>query len=623
VRPSPGAALRNAASNETESRTIRVGRQVIRCPEAAEPASATPLPEIPMRKTAVFFVLCTGLLSLALVQAQPAAAAWPTDPLVNVPLCTAAGDQLWPASVPDGAGGMIVAWTDLRAGADYSYSDLYVQRISAAGVLQWAPNGVPLCTASGSQADAALGILSDGVGGAIVTWSDFRSGVSYHIYAQRISAAGTPQWTADGVAVCSAGGGQQSPTITADGAGGAIIAWFDSRNGNYDIYAQRLSGAGAPVWADDGVALCTATGFQEYPTLVSDGASGAIVTWFDQRTGPSYTYSDIYAQRVSSAGTPQWTADGVALCTTTGADQFPTLASDGAGGAFVTWFSARSGNYDIYAQRVSGAGTPLWTADGVALCVASGEQAYPSIIPDGIGGAIVGWRDYRNGFDYNTYSQRISATGAPEWTPNGVPLCTADGDQYEPVLAPDGAGGVVASWADYRDGTGSIFAQRTSALGATQWTADGVAVCTAGGNQNVPSIVSDGLGGAIVAWHDNRSAASYDIYAQRVKANGQLGGDVASVPVAAPLAFALDAVSPNPARGGALTIRFTLPVGAAASLELLDVAGRRVALREVGSFGAGSHSLRLGEGQLVAPGLYLVRLRQGTNSRVVRVAVLR
>jgi hypothetical protein len=90
----------------------------------------------------------------------------------------------------------------------------------------------------------------------------------------------------------------------------------------------------------------------------------------------------------------------------------------------------------------------------------------------------------------------------------------------------------------------------------------------------------------------------------------------------APLTFALDPVRPNPSRGGALMVRFSLPTTAPVRLELLDVAGRRVASREVGSLGAGQHAIDLGQGQHLAPGLYLVRLMQGANTRVTRVAVL-
>src|SRR5439155_11269911 len=152
-------------------------------------------------------------------------------------------------------------------------------------------------------------IVSDGAGGAIIAWQDYRSGTKWDSFAQRVNAAGVPQWTANGVALCTAAGDQRSPTIISDGAGGAIVAWQDARGGNYDIYAQRVSAAGVSQWNADGVALCTAANDQIYPTIASDGAGGAIVTWQDARSG-NY---DIYARRVSAAGARQWTADGVAL----------------------------------------------------------------------------------------------------------------------------------------------------------------------------------------------------------------------------------------------------------------------------------------------------------------------
>ncbi len=583
---------------------------------AVAPGVSALTPETFMRRTPTSLLACAGLLSLALLRPNPAAAAWPSDPLVNVPLCTASGDQTTPTVISDEAGGAIITWADNRSGN----RDMYAQRISADGVPQWTADGVALCTASGDQSNPV--ITPDGTGGAIVTWHDIRGG-NYDIYAQRISAAGAVQWTADGVALCAAGGHQTFPAIATDGAGGAIVSWFDYRGLGYDIYAQRISAAGAVQWTGDGVALCTAAGFQEYPALISDGAGGAIVAWFDQRTGGNYTYADIFAQRVSAAGTPLWATDGVALCTATGSQQNPTLTSDGAGGAIVAWFDYRAGNYDIYAQRVSSAGAVQWTADGIALCTAAGEQAYPTIAADALGGAYVTWRDYRSGSEYDIYAQRISAAGAPQWTAGGAVVCNAIGDQYDPAIIPDGTGGAILTWPDNRAGFSlDIHAQRLSPTGAPRWTANGVALCTAPGGQNVPMIASQGTGGAIVTWHDPRGGG-FDIYAQRVQANGQLGGDLTGVTDGAPLSFALHPVSPNPARGSSLNVSFTLASAAGASLELLDVLGRRIVLRELGSLGSGSHVVRLSERRSLSPGMYLVRLRQGANTRSMRVAIVK
>jgi hypothetical protein len=127
---------------------------------------------------------------------------------------------------------------------------------------------------------------------------DLRSG-NADIYAQRVNASGAAQWTTDGVALSPATGGQGDPHITSDGAGGAIVTWTDDRSGSYesDIYAQRVNASGAVQWTPDGVALCTATGTQYSPTITSDGAGGAIVAWEDHRCG-----SLIYAQRIRASG---------------------------------------------------------------------------------------------------------------------------------------------------------------------------------------------------------------------------------------------------------------------------------------------------------------------------------
>lgn len=101
-------------------------------------------------------------------------------------------------------------------------------------------------------------------------------------------------------------------------------------------------------------------------------------------------------------------------------------------------------------------------------------------------------------------------------------------------------------------------------------------------------------------------------------ANGTLGVGAGAPPRTA---LALSGAQPNPARGGRLDVRFSLPDAAPARLELYDISGRRVAARDVGALGAGPHAVDLGEGVHVAPGLYLVRLTRDGEQRSARVVV--
>ena len=82
------------------------------------------------------------------------------------------------------------------------------------------------------------------------------------------------QWAEDGNAVCTGTYTHYDPQITANGTGGVIIAWYDNRSGNWDIYAQQASAWGAMQWTAGGVAICTASNGQELPTIVSDGTGG-------------------------------------------------------------------------------------------------------------------------------------------------------------------------------------------------------------------------------------------------------------------------------------------------------------------------------------------------------------
>ncbi len=468
--------------------------------------------------------LCTRVLApamaLTLCAAPAAKAAWPNSPLVNVRLSAATGDQRSPSSVSDGAGGAIVVWMDARSGN----WDLYAQRISAAGAVRWTAGGVPICTAAGNQLYPV--IVTDGAGGALVAWPDYRSGIC-SVYAQRISGEGTVQWTTDGIALSNTTAIQESPALASDGAGGAIIAWEDQRGGSYDIYAQRISASGSVQWAGNGVALCTSPGDQWAAAIVSDGAAGAIVTWVDGRT-LSVT---AYAQRISAGGTPQWTANGVSLCSVSTFTYGPAIASDDAGGAIIAWHDHHTGTWNVYAQRVSSVGALQWAAAGVTICSAAVDEFGPTaVVPDGSGGAVLAWHDTRTDAG-DVYAQRISSGGTVQWTANGVALCSATGTQSNLRAAPDGVGGAIVAWQDGRNVVDyDVYAQRISAAGAVQWTGNGVALSTTNGDQGYPVIVTDGEGGAVAAWGDGRSGAG-DIYAQRVDRWGYLGAQPPSLSV--------------------------------------------------------------------------------------------
>lgn len=546
--------------------------------------------------------------AVALAFPREALAAWPTNPSTNLVVCNAAGVQAYHGAITDGQGGMFVAWADSRTGTN----DIYVQHIGVAGAAIWNPAGRLVCGAAGDQDQPVL--VADGTGGVIVAWRDFRNGVTGDIYAQRIDATSTPVWPTNGVAICKATGEQAFPVIvsddrplvpgpvTASNPLGAIIAWEDWRS-TITIRAQRLDASGAVHWTTNGMSLSASSAPQFDPACVADGSGGAFVVWSQQGLS---TY-DIAGQHVESDGTLRWGVNGTIVSAAPGAQVHPVVCRDGANGAIVTWEDHRGLDTDVYGQRVDYFGVLKWLSAGQPVCTESGDQWQPMIAPDGTGGALLSWTDQRSGSD--VYAQRVLADGSGAWGTGGLAVGAAVNAQQFPSIVGDGHGGAIVTWEDYRAGTvADVYAQRVSPLGATVWTTNGMAVSTAAGNQYGTTVVADGDTVGIVLWTDQRAGGS-DIYCQRVPLTITLDvtAGAPEEPGGAPVRAA-----PNPAFG-AVSFAFTLARAGDADLAVYDASGRRVRTLARGTRAAGAQSVtwdaRDDAGRACAPGAYWARLR--------------
>jgi hypothetical protein len=93
--------------------------------------------------------------------------------------------------------------------------------------------------------------------------------------------------------------------------------------------------------------------------------------------------------------------------------------------------------------------------------------------------------------------------------------------------------------------------------------------------------------------------------------------------VQVPLGYelALEGSQPNPVVGR-LTVAFSLPDAGSGSLELFDVAGRRVLSRDLAGLAPGRHVLALDREVRLPAGVYMLRLTQMGNSVLKRVVLL-
>jgi hypothetical protein len=441
---------------------------------------------------------------------------WNSDPSINTAVSVSANHQQDARIVTDTKAGAIISWVDFRN--DAAAADIYVQRLNFAGVPQWTTNGVAVCTDPANQ--TAVASVEAGNGSAIMTWQDWRSG-NRDIYAQKVDSSGNILWTSNGVPVCVKANHQSGPKLISDNAGGAIIVWEDSAGGSWDIYAQRINSSGAVMWTTAGVVICNAPDSQINPKLKTDGAGGAIITWQDKRNGIEY---HLYAQRINASGIVMWAANGVVICNAAGGQTNPKIEIDGAGGGIIGWQDKRNGlNYDVYAQRINASGVPQWTANGVMVCNAAGSQSALDITTDMVNGAIISWKDDRSGL-YEIYANKVSPAGIIQWAAAGVQIAPG----INPNIIGDASGGAIITWQDSTTagGTWNVYSQRLNDVGVKQWTSPVVAVAIANGGQSSPKNIAAGNGGSIYCWQDKRSGLDLDIYAHRLAANGT----VSSVP---------------------------------------------------------------------------------------------
>jgi len=478
------------------------------------------MPRAPIRFRMPAVLAATLLATLALPSAPGTARAWSHDPSVNNPVCTAVGSQTSPVSLPDGSGGMFVAWVDSRAGGD----DIYATHILKGGspAPGWPANGVAICTATSTQYGQAL--ATDGAGGFFVTWQDARSVTSWDIYAQHITSAGTVAagWPVNGLGVATTTQDEQVPEICSDGASGAFIVWTYTftPSTDYDIYGTHVlaNGTLATGWPAGGKGLVTPAGIQNSPSICPDGLGGAFVAYEDN-LGGNY---DVKLLQVSASAT----VTGPVNADWGSGDQLlPLIIPDGSGGTYLL-----DQSFNDYANVArftpSMALASGWFAEAVGYN-SSTLACYPlGLLADGQGGVYASWGQSA-GLDEVAYVQHIlpNAQIAPGWPYLGTPLSNSSvgSDGAATVMVSDGAGGVITS---YPTASGVLMAMRLYANGsvASGWNGAGNALSIAAGGQYEPTLAPDGSGGAVVAWMDYRNGGSNaDIFADRIDHYGQLG----------------------------------------------------------------------------------------------------
>jgi hypothetical protein len=273
-----------------------------------------------------------------------------------------------------------VVWEDNRDGND----EIYYKR-STDGGINWGAD-TRLTSNSAYSWTPSLAVNGSNIH---VVWKDMRDSSTGELYYKR-STDGGINWGADTRLT-------NNPAYTNYGSvavsGTTVhIAWYDNRDGNYEIYYKRSTDGGLS-WGTD-TRLTNDPAFSSSPSISVSGLTVHIV-WHDSRDGNT----EVYYKRSTDGGT-SWGTD-TRLSNIPYFSSLPNISVSGSV-VHVAWQDNRDGNDEIYYKRSIDGGTN-WETD-TRLTNNSSISERTSIAVSGIVVHVV-WRDNRDG-NYEIYYKR-------------------------------------------------------------------------------------------------------------------------------------------------------------------------------------------------------------------------
>ncbi len=408
-----------------------------------------------------------------------------------------------------------VAWDDDRNGA----YDIYLNR-STDGGATWLGVDIRLDTDAGPGDSFLSHFVSNGAN-VYAVWIDNRSG-RQDVFLNRSADQGATWLPADMRLDTDVAGAADSiyPLLSCSGAN-VVVAWVDTRGGDWDVYVNRSTNDGA-TWL--GTDVRVDHGGTAYAIPVDICASGANVyaVWVDYRNSPvTFNETAVFSQR-STDGGGTWAPQDVPVshalpAGVNGASAQPVLCVSGQS-IFVAWIDFRLGHPVVYFNRSPDMGA-TWQPSDLQLS-ANGTSGVSNVKICCSGSKVyVVWDDARDGLQDIYFTRSVDGgasfsadlrldTDTPGAASSDSPSISCAGDQ------------VVVAWGDNRSGNADIRANRSLDGGVT-WMAADVRVDRAPGATQAyePQVCRNG-DIIYVIWQDQRNGSAYDVYFNRSTTSG-------------------------------------------------------------------------------------------------------
>ncbi len=314
-----------------------------------------------------------------------------------------------PAVTEASDGDFVFVWPKLP---DSGGGSLMMQRVSPAGELRFAAGGLAVLQ-PGTEKPAFEQIVPAEDGSVIVSY--VRSIASFssprHVRAAKFSAAGALVWGPVAVFDAASVPIGYSPKMMSDGADGAVFCWHASVSNLFNAYVQRLDAAGNEIFPHNGVQVSTSTALYHLdPSADYDAATGEIFVVYNERTTSQGQWG-VYAQKFTSAGARAWGETGLELrpVNTVNKSFERCVAFDG--GLMAFWFEELAyGNTQVLGMRLDAGGNQVWDDTPLIVSSAPSNKGRLPVAATPGGSVVLIWEDQRNGTP-DVYGQNVNPDG--------------------------------------------------------------------------------------------------------------------------------------------------------------------------------------------------------------------
>ena len=329
-----------------------------------------------------------------------------------------------------------------------------VQRVSSSGNLLWGPSGISITSGINQVGDYSAS--SDGSGRLFIGFMPKEADAEgdYELKAQVLNSNGKTLFP-DGLSVFSSPNKKTNITTVADDSGNVMIFWLENISGKTVLMGQRMDTAGKAGWGIKPLTLSDPSS-DVYAFNAKLFKTFIYLTWQTQKSD-----KDIFHQLMTNDGKVLWQKFGKPVIPQTGDQSNPQPLISG-NNIFLTWTDDGGGDKNVKIQKYNFQGLQLWNKNGIPVINYKGDQFGQKILGDGKRGAIITWIDRRYANIHgNIYAQRINEEGKKLWDSSGIVIASSNNTEKSYVsVIPDVTGGAIVVFKEKRNGKNAIFGQK-------------------------------------------------------------------------------------------------------------------------------------------------------------------